>query len=189
MWQVTNPVSRDFRHGYNPSLVWTSSVLSDTGGGNYVGSVPYPATGATAFLVELTYPSGIVGMPYVFTTDVRVNSDLPRTPFPYSADSSFGASPTVTSASLIATVPDDQGDGAVQAFVLPSQAAVETDEAATAAPAITTVSPAADIASNSPSNTADWSDGGAIDPSIAGKSSSSEANDAVLDDWPAELAV
>ena len=190
MWQVTNPVSRDFRHGYNPSLVWTSSVLSDTGDGNYVGSVPYPATGATAFLVELTYPSGIVGMPYVFTTDVRVNSDLPRTPFPYSADpSAFGDSSSVTSASLVAMVPEDQGEVAVQVFVLPAQPAVETDEALTSPPGITTVSPAAGIASTSTGNTADWSNGGAIDSSTANNSSSSGANDAVLDDWPAELTV
>ncbi len=106
LWQATNPVARDFRHGYNPSIVWTSSVLTDQGGGNYVGSVPYPATGATAFLVELTFPSSVPGNPYVFTTDIRVNSDLPRTPFPYSADAAaFAADPTFASPALGGAVP------------------------------------------------------------------------------------
>ncbi len=86
VWQATNPFARDFRRGYNPWITWTSSEINDLGGGNYVGSVPYPATGATAFFVELTFPSGIDEVPHVFTTDIRVNSDLPRTPFPYSAD-------------------------------------------------------------------------------------------------------
>jgi PhoPQ-activated pathogenicity-related protein len=86
MWQATNPFARDFRNGYNRWITWTSSVLADLGGGSYIGSVPYPDTGATAFLIELTFASGVPGVPHVFTTDVRVNSDLPRTPFPYTAD-------------------------------------------------------------------------------------------------------
>jgi PhoPQ-activated pathogenicity-related protein len=67
MWQATNPNSRDFRletFGAN----WTSSVLTDQGGGLYVAHVNAPATGTTAFMVELTY--NVDGLPVTFTTQV-----------------------------------------------------------------------------------------------------------------------
>jgi hypothetical protein len=117
MWQATNPNARDFRRAYNPSIVWTNSVVNDQGGGNYVGSVPYPASGATAFFIELTFASGIPGMPHLFTTDIRVNSDLPRTPFPYTAD------PLVATASVGVTGTSFREDlqlTPVPLFVLPT---------------------------------------------------------------------
>jgi hypothetical protein len=84
LWQITNPTARDFRKDYiSPSLVWTSSPLSSPGGGIYVGSTPMPTSGATAFFVELTFPSPIPGNPYVFTTEIHVNTLLPLTPWPF----------------------------------------------------------------------------------------------------------
>ncbi len=84
LWQITNPDARDFRKDFiSPSLVWTSSPLTDQGGGVYIGSTPMPASGATAFMVELTFPSGIPGNPFVFTTEIHVNTALPLFAWPY----------------------------------------------------------------------------------------------------------
>jgi PhoPQ-activated pathogenicity-related protein len=65
MWQATNPNNRDFRidsFGAN----YTSSTLTDQGGGTYVAHVNAPATGATAFFAELTY--NVDGVTLTFTT-------------------------------------------------------------------------------------------------------------------------
>ncbi|REK19301.1 MAG: hypothetical protein DWQ37_01530 [Planctomycetota bacterium] len=85
LWQGTNPNARDFRNGYNPGLItWTSTILSDQGGGNYVGDVPMPADGATGYFIELTFPNPNPLLPaYVFTTEARVKSPLPFHPWPY----------------------------------------------------------------------------------------------------------
>ena len=50
-------------------------TLTDQGGGVYVGKVPAPAKGWTAFFVELTFPSGSRA-PFKFTTQVRVVPDV-----------------------------------------------------------------------------------------------------------------
>jgi PhoPQ-activated pathogenicity-related protein len=91
MWQATNPTHRDFRHAFNPSVVYTSSALTDQGGGVYVASVPTPASGATAFFVELTFTSPISGDPYVFTTEIKVASNIPLAAWPFYTDTSAGA--------------------------------------------------------------------------------------------------
>lgn len=73
LWQATNPEARDFRlETLGPK--YTSTVLIDQGGGVYVGKVPEPAKGWTAFFVELTFPSGNPA-PFKFTTQVRVLPD------------------------------------------------------------------------------------------------------------------
>ncbi len=80
LWQATNAMARDFRK--NPVLpgggsppysgpVWTSTTLSDQGGGVYQGGVSTPASGWSAFFIELTFPSG-GPVPFVMTTEVRV---------------------------------------------------------------------------------------------------------------------
>jgi PhoPQ-activated pathogenicity-related protein len=67
MWQATNPDNRDLRiDSFGPN--WTSSTLTDQGGGHYVAHVDAPATGVSAFMVELTYNVG--GLPLTFTTQV-----------------------------------------------------------------------------------------------------------------------
>jgi PhoPQ-activated pathogenicity-related protein len=69
LWQATNLQSRDFRletFGAN----WTSTILSPQSLGQYIATLTAPPTGATAFMIELTYNMG--GAPLVFTTDVSV---------------------------------------------------------------------------------------------------------------------
>ncbi len=73
LWQAHNPDARDFRlETIGP--VWTSSQLTDRGDGVYVGRVPKPASGWTAFFVELVFDSGERN-PFKFTTQVRVVPD------------------------------------------------------------------------------------------------------------------
>jgi PhoPQ-activated pathogenicity-related protein len=74
LWQATNPEARDFRlEKLGPK--WTSTVLNDDGKGRYLGKVTNPAKGWTAYLVELTYPSGLAEAPFKFTTGVWVTPD------------------------------------------------------------------------------------------------------------------
>ncbi len=81
LWQASNPTARNFRlDTIGPS--WTSSSLSDQGGGLYTGSVAEPAQGWSAFFVELEFPSGTI-YPFKFTTEVSVVPDvLPFAPQP-----------------------------------------------------------------------------------------------------------
>jgi len=73
LWQATNPDARDFRvETFGPN--WQSTPLAEQGRGVYMGRVPEPAKGWTAFMVELTFPSG-GECPYKFTTQVRVVPD------------------------------------------------------------------------------------------------------------------
>ena len=83
LWQATNPAARDFRlETFGPN--WTSTPLVATNG-RYVGRVPVPPAGFTAFMVELTYP-GPGAKPFKFTSGVRVLPDrldykfVPRNP-------------------------------------------------------------------------------------------------------------
>ncbi|HEV8067368.1 MAG TPA: PhoPQ-activated protein PqaA family protein [Planctomycetaceae bacterium] len=67
MWQATNTTNRDFRletFGAN----WTSSTLTDQGGGTYVAQVTPPTTGATDFFVQMQYT--VDGMTLTFTTQI-----------------------------------------------------------------------------------------------------------------------
>jgi len=70
LWQATNPNDRDFRL-LTIGPAYTSSTLTDLGGGLFVGGVPDPAAGWTSFFIELTYPSG-GPYPFKFTTQVSV---------------------------------------------------------------------------------------------------------------------
>jgi PhoPQ-activated pathogenicity-related protein len=71
LWQATNPNTRDFRVD-TIGRAWTSTELTAQGDGLYVGRVPAPAEGWTAFVVELTYIYPDRPAPFKFTTDVRV---------------------------------------------------------------------------------------------------------------------
>lgn len=73
LWKATNPDARDFRVE-KLGKVWTSEDLADQGKGIYIGRVPAPPKGWTAFLVELTFESG-ASVPFKFTTPVRVVPD------------------------------------------------------------------------------------------------------------------
>jgi len=74
LWQATNPDARDFRlDTLGPK--WQSSALSDQGDGVYLAKVAEPAKGWTAFLAELTFPTGSPE-PFKFTTQVRILPDV-----------------------------------------------------------------------------------------------------------------
>jgi len=75
LWQATNPEARDFRLE-TLGAKWQSATLTDQGGGVYVGKVPAPAKGWTAFFVELAFSSGNQSPPFKFTTQVRVVPDV-----------------------------------------------------------------------------------------------------------------
>ncbi|MBK6796859.1 MAG: PhoPQ-activated pathogenicity-related family protein [Acidobacteria bacterium] len=75
LWQASNPGARDFRlTTIGPK--WKSTVLNETVAGQYIGKVPKPARGWTAYMVELTFPSGLQMAPFKFTTGVKVIPDI-----------------------------------------------------------------------------------------------------------------
>jgi PhoPQ-activated pathogenicity-related protein len=74
LWQGTNPKDRDFRVD-TIGKAFTSTRLTARADGTFVGDVPKPATGYTAYFVELVYPSG-GKYPLKFTTEVSVKPDV-----------------------------------------------------------------------------------------------------------------
>ncbi|MBL9004829.1 MAG: hypothetical protein JNJ46_11315 [Myxococcales bacterium] len=74
LWQATNPTRRDFRQEAI-GKVWTSTVLTAGSDGSFVGKVIKPATGYTAFFIELEY-AGDLAVPQKYTTQVRVLPDV-----------------------------------------------------------------------------------------------------------------
>ncbi|HET9531877.1 MAG TPA: PhoPQ-activated pathogenicity-related family protein [Blastocatellia bacterium] len=81
LWQATNPKARDFRVD-TIGNAYTSTPLKEQRPGVYVGRVEKPASGFTAFFVELVYESG-GKHPFKFTTEVSVVPDV----LPFSFDS------------------------------------------------------------------------------------------------------
>ena len=75
LWQATNPDARNFRLD-SIGAAWTSSTVTSQGSGVYVGSVSEPASGWTAFFLELEFNSGLQGYPFKFTTEVSVIPDV-----------------------------------------------------------------------------------------------------------------
>ena len=120
LWQATNPISRDFRNQLTGNI-WTSSILADQGGGTYIGDVPMPATGATAYFVELTYPFPSAGVPpYVFTTEIRVKTELPLHPWPFETSTPL-SSDQLVAATLLDEPPTALAEPAPQADPLASE--------------------------------------------------------------------
>jgi PhoPQ-activated pathogenicity-related protein len=78
LWQATNPDARDFRL-MTIGPAYRGEELREQGGGVYIGLVPKPEKGWTAYFVELTWP-GPGKYPFKFTTAVRVIPDTE--PFP-----------------------------------------------------------------------------------------------------------
>ena len=75
LWQATNTGARDFRlTSIGPR--WTATPLSAGNDGSYVTKVDPPAIGWTAYMVELTFLSGLAGRPFKFTTGVKVVPDV-----------------------------------------------------------------------------------------------------------------
>jgi PhoPQ-activated pathogenicity-related protein len=73
LWQATNPEARDFRL-MTIGPAYRGTDLAEQGNGIYIGRVPKPEKGWTAYFVELTWPSG-GKYPFKFTTGVRVIPD------------------------------------------------------------------------------------------------------------------
>jgi PhoPQ-activated pathogenicity-related protein len=80
LWQATNPKARDFRVD-TIGNAYTSTALKEEKPGVYVARVSKPATGFTAFYVELVYDSG-GRYPFKFTTEVSVVPDVLPYKFP-----------------------------------------------------------------------------------------------------------
>lgn len=74
LWQASNAKTRDFRVD-TIGKTYTSTPLKPQKPGVYVGRVDKPATGFTAFFVELVYDSG-GKYPFKFTTEVSVVPDV-----------------------------------------------------------------------------------------------------------------
>jgi PhoPQ-activated pathogenicity-related protein len=80
VWQATNPKARDFRLDViGPA--YASAPLKEDKPGVYVARVNKPASGFTAFFVELIYDSG-GKYPFKFTTEVSVVPDVLPFTFP-----------------------------------------------------------------------------------------------------------
>ena len=166
LWQATNPTARDFRQLYT-NVVWTSSILFDEGGGVYTGDPPMPDSGARAYMVELTFPSGDLGNPFVFTTEIHVKTNLPLYPWPFASSLDTGsasASPLMNALTAGLTT-----QGAMVA---------EGGSTAPAANPIPPEPPSPDVASSA-SAVADWSSADSLD-GIASPSQDSPATEAVF---------
>jgi PhoPQ-activated pathogenicity-related protein len=74
LWQGNDPKARDFRVDTIGDKAFTATLLTRRGDGTWVGKVAKPASGWTAYFVELVYPSG-GAYPFKFTTEVSVIPD------------------------------------------------------------------------------------------------------------------
>ena len=74
LWQGNDPKARDFRVDTIGDKAFTSTPLARGKDGTWVGKVAKPASGWTAYFVELTYPSG-GKYALKFTTEVSVIPD------------------------------------------------------------------------------------------------------------------
>lgn len=73
LWQANNPKARDFRV-LSIGKAYQGQELQDQGGGTFVGKIDPPASGWTAFFVELTFDVG-QSYPLKLSTAVRVLPD------------------------------------------------------------------------------------------------------------------
>jgi PhoPQ-activated pathogenicity-related protein len=75
LWQASNPGARDFRLT-SIGFKWKATDLQETKPGEYVVKMAAPKRGYTAYMVELTFPSGLPLAPFKFTTGVKVIPDI-----------------------------------------------------------------------------------------------------------------
>jgi PhoPQ-activated pathogenicity-related protein len=75
LWQGTNPAARDFRVDTVGEQAFTATPLARQRDGTWVGQVAAPATGFTAYFVELVF-AGAGKYPFKFTTEVQVTPDV-----------------------------------------------------------------------------------------------------------------
>ncbi len=76
LWRATNPSAHDFRlETIGPA--WTSQTLKPEADGTYVGTVPQPSSGWTAFLIEATFPTaGVLEPDQIYSTGVQIIPDI-----------------------------------------------------------------------------------------------------------------
>ena len=103
LWQAHNPEARDFRVE-TLGRAYTSTPLVPTDGGVYVVEPPEPASGWTAWFVELTFEVA-AATPLKLTTSVMVTPDT--LPF---ADKPSGLT---TSATLVCRAPSETAASAI----------------------------------------------------------------------------
>jgi PhoPQ-activated pathogenicity-related protein len=70
LWQATNATKRDFRYPVIGNA-FTSTQLTDQGGGTFRGNVDTPSQGWRAYFVQLTFANPI-GLPLTVTTGVYI---------------------------------------------------------------------------------------------------------------------
>lgn len=83
LWQITNAKTRDFRL-IKTGAKWSSEKVGLIDG-KYTARVPKPASGYTAFFVEMIYDSG-TKHPHTFTTEVSVVPNVYPFPAPKPGD-------------------------------------------------------------------------------------------------------
>ena len=75
LWQAHNPDKRDFRKEII-GRAYTSTPLQEVEPGKYVVKLDAPKSGYTAYYVEMEYPSGLKGIPFKFSTGIKIVPDI-----------------------------------------------------------------------------------------------------------------
>jgi len=75
LWQATNPKERNFMKAVIGDA-WTSAPLKPIAKGVYEAKLDPPPEGFTAYMIELTYPSGVPLAPFKFSTGIKVVPDV-----------------------------------------------------------------------------------------------------------------
>ena len=74
LWQANNPNARDFRVD-TIGEAFTATPLARQADGSWVAEAPRPASGFTAWFIELVF-EGATRSPFTFTTEVHVSPDV-----------------------------------------------------------------------------------------------------------------
>ena len=75
MWKATNTTKRDFRWPV-VGAAYTSTALTDLGGGVFQGNVPTPPAGYTAYFIEATIDNEL-GLPIKVSTGIYLKGNPP----------------------------------------------------------------------------------------------------------------
>lgn len=87
LWSINNPLHRDFRKPITDGIgrVWTAQTLTRQSNGTYTGTVSTPASGWTAYYIQVRFDSdaelrvNLPGLPqpeFVFSTPIRIVPDV-----------------------------------------------------------------------------------------------------------------
>lgn len=80
VWTANNPDARDFRLDI-VGPIWEQSAASRVGGNIYQANVPDPDSGWTAYMIQLKFASPLPGVPYIFSSPVKIVPDVYPEPF------------------------------------------------------------------------------------------------------------